>query len=903
MRDFATYTAEDLARITATPLTLGVALGDEFPDGKYTAYPWLRYVEQQVLAALYRPGNEIIIVSIPFQTGKAETLDTPIPTPSGWTTMGEVAVGDEVIGADGRPCRVEWVSDVQWKPIHRVAFDDGSTINASPDHQWTTFDKRERESYLDHRKRYGHPQTYDGAWWDWASPGSGRGNDVKQPHVRTTAELLASQQTKHGEANHGIPNTHPLDLPERSLPIDPWVLGYWLGNGARGSGAITTGGRNGRSDLEFVHPRTGGNPYSVGTNRATITVPGLITKLKALGIEQSKTVPPAYMRASIRQRLELLRGLMDSDGTPENTGRGPSGRVSFSSKDEHLTRAVGELAVSLGAKVHYDDKRAKIGDVDYGPSYRVSFTPPFCPFTLPRKAERWADPEVAGRGLNRNHRLITSIENTGVLAPMKCIGVSGPGSLFLCGEQMVPTHNSSYFSLLFPSWYLGRYPNRTWLNISYNDDRAKAWGRASRNLLRRHGPKLFGVNVDIESDSAGEWHFAAHQGGMISSGIRSTVNGVTAHVISLDDTLKGMEEANSPPVKRRNMDEFDSVIMGRCQSNPIAPTKIFIINTRLVEDDLGGELLDRARQPGYEGFPVTLINIKAIAEPDPEDMAGMTDEDLAEWRDCLGRSFGEPLECRHTAEFFRLRQASMPAGMWMAQYQGIPTFSEASMFPEHHWRYWVHDEVGEKLPEDTFLPRRLAKRVRVWDLAASEGGGDWTVGTLVGLADDGRVFILERERFQHAPGGVEERVKLMAEQDGYEVAIRIEQERQGSGITTVDHYKRELVGYDIDGIKAEGVKESRATPYSILQNANKVYLPRHADWTAAWIKEHAQMDGKGKRPKHDDQIDTAAYAVKFLVGAGQTMIFDPNAIGTNRQDLTDDEIMDAMLVRQMLGFD
>ena len=80
MREFATYTPEDLARITATPLTMGVALGEEFPDGKYITYPWLRYIEQQALAALYRPGNEIIIVSIPFQTGKSSYFSLLFPS-------------------------------------------------------------------------------------------------------------------------------------------------------------------------------------------------------------------------------------------------------------------------------------------------------------------------------------------------------------------------------------------------------------------------------------------------------------------------------------------------------------------------------------------------------------------------------------------------------------------------------------------------------------------------------------------------------------------------------------------------------------------------------------------------------------------------------------------------------
>src|SRR5690606_12645206 len=159
------------------------------------------------------------------------------------------------------------------------------------------------------------------------------------------------------------------------------------------------------------------------------------------------------------------------------------------------------------------------------------------------------------------------------------------------------------------------------------------------------------------------------------------VNGVTAHVIVIDDHLKSMEEANSPQVKSRNMDEFDSVIMGRFQSNPTAPTKCLIINTRMVEDDIGGTLLERASQPGYEGFPVRLITIKAIAEPDRHDLAEMSDDELAEWRDALGRRYGETLESRHTSEFYHLRRKSLPPGMWSAMYQGLPTFSAGGMFP------------------------------------------------------------------------------------------------------------------------------------------------------------------------------------------------------------------------------
>ena len=101
-------------------------------------------------------------------------------------------------------------------------------------------------------------------------------------------------------------------------------------------------------------------------------------------------------------------------------------------------------------------------------------------------------------------------------------------------------------------------------------------------------------------------------------------------------------------------------------------------------------------------------------------------------------------------------------------------------------------------------------------------------------------------------------------------------------------------------MKAEGDKESRATPASIEQNKGNVYLPRHAWWLNEWTKEHSQMDGKGKRPKHDDQIDTFAYAMRFLIQNGDSAIWDLSALGTG-DSLTNEEKLEALLVRQALG--
>lgn len=870
------YTPDELVRITATPLTMGVALGHEFPDGEYVAYPWLRYVEQQVLAAMFRPGNEIIIISIPFQTGKDLAVATDILTANrGWTTMGEIEVGDLVYAPDGSTTRVTQVHPIAWSPngCYRVATTDGRSVIAGGEHLWRV-----------------EPR------------------DAK-PRLMTTAELadykLSAEYevTTDGKKYHTkhyrlrLPATPLIDSPEVALPLDPYTLGVWLGDGTSESGQLSLNGDDHPHIAALIDGTMTEHRYGTA-NCVTGAVrlsggQALRKELAALGLLGNKHIPDVYLSAGTDQRLALFRGLMDTDGY---AGGGKAVELTFS--DEKLATSAYHLALSLGYRANIAESEARLNGRYISQRWRITFTvmpDDPNPFALPRKAN------AVKRGLHKQTASIASVERTEDTWT-RCITVDREDGMFLAGRHLIPTHNSSYFSLLLPSWYLGRYPNRTWLNISYNDDRAKAWGRSSRNLLRQHGHPFFGVTVDVESDSAGEWHFRDQPGGMISSGIRSTVNGVTANMVSLDDTLKNMEEANSPQVKRRNMDEFDSVIMGRFQSNPNAPTKGLIVNTRLVEDDVGGELLARAAQPGYDGFPVTLINIKAIAEPDPEEAASMTDEELDAWRDCLGRRVGEPLVSRHTPEYYRTRKASMPPGMWMSQYQGIPTYSAASMFPEENWRFWVDpDTHHDKLADDEWLPQ-LTRQVRVWDLASSEGSGDWTVGTLLGRDQQGRVFVIDRQRFQHAPGEVERLIKATAERDGYGVSIRIERERSGAGITVVDHYKRELLGFDIDGVKAEGDKESRATPYSILQNGQKVHLPRHADWVDGWVREHAQMDGKGKRPKHDDQIDTAAYGVRFLIGGGESMIWDATGLGSgSTENMSTDDILEVELIKMQLG--
>jgi predicted phage terminase large subunit-like protein len=508
-----------------------------------------------------------------------------------------------------------------------------------------------------------------------------------------------------------------------------------------------------------------------------------------------------------------------------------------------------------------------------------------------------------------------------------------PGNEILIVSVPPQEGKSTYCSMLLPAWYLGRNPGKQVINISYNQDQASKWGLRTMLLMKRYGNDLFGVKVHPDSDAAHDWKMANGFGGMMSAGIRGGITGNPGDLIICDDTLKGAEDMNSPTIKRKNLEEWDDAITNRFQEN----TKVIVPATRWCDDDLSGEIYQRSQQPGYDGYPVTVLNFKALAEPDPDEMREMIAEHAcskceglrhdpdaspqrdyakydrlaehvareANWLDpALGRKYGEGLGGQHSTKFFRRKRASTPLGRWMSMHQGVTTFGASGMFPEEDWRFWAYDDEEADLgPGDIRISRNaeFGKIVRVWDIASSPGGGDWTVGSKVARDQRSRILVLDRERFQYGPGMVDERIKQVAESDGHEVAILIEKERSGAGETVVDNYKRTMLGYYVDEAKAEGDKESRATPASIEQNKNNCYLPRNAWWTQEWIKEHSQMDGKGKRPKHDDQIDTFAYAVKHLVGSGDSHIFDVTGLSAKRDDLSTDEKMHILLVRQQLG--
>lgn len=428
---------------------------------------------------------------------------------------------------------------------------------------------------------------------------------------------------------------------------------------------------------------------------------------------------------------------------------------------------------------------------------------------------------------------------------------------------------SSYVGILLPFWITGMFPMFQVMYISYSDDFSSGRGKDVRSLHEMYGERLFNSHIDPNFISASDWRVTGGRGGMLSVGIGAQITGRPGHVIIIDDLIKNAQEATSASTKRMHLQEWDGTINRRIQPGGT----VIMIATRWAEDDLSGVLIDRMNEPGYNGPKWEVIEFPAFAEP--SDQLDLDEEELAEWRDVLGRKMGQVLDCRFSRipgrapeDFFTLAKAGMDPFAWSCMYQQKPSAREGGMFPPENWQFYDPNDVPA-----------MDREVRVWDLAATEGGGDWSVGTKVGRSGD-KFYILDVRRFRKNAGGVQDEVKMVSALDGYGPKKLFEEEKGGSGKSVIEAYRRLLVGHVVEAAKAEGDKESRAVPYSAEQHKRRVFLPRPGtvSWDVkAFIEEHRKMMGDGRRPKHDDQIDTAAYAILELLGSGAVDMWVPNS--------------------------
>lgn len=392
-KDAAMNPDADQYEVFEFPAILNADEPEDSPTPPKSLWP-----EQWSLESLLRTKASMPAWQWNAQYMQALALHTPIPTPNGWTTMGELQVGDYVFSADGKPVLVTWKSPVyEARPTYYVETDDGASVQADADHLWEVQTMRA-----------------DG------------------PRMVKTTKWLYDRQEKRAvkgvaKRRPRIRQSDPWDLPNAALPIDPYVLGAWLGDGTRSSAQFTSS----EADAvwwseEFTRLGYGLKAYA---KMYSYRIAGAIEGLRAAGVLDNKHVPLQYLRASRTQRLAVLQGLMDTDGHCQ------LGQAQFANTNLELVWGVEQLVLSLGGKPCTTSFESTAGGFAKGAGktcYKVSFYLKDA-FRMPRKA-------VKARNKHTKHGRFVSVRHAPV-ADTVCIRVANPDGLFLAGERCLVTHN------------------------------------------------------------------------------------------------------------------------------------------------------------------------------------------------------------------------------------------------------------------------------------------------------------------------------------------------------------------------------------------------------------------------------------------------------------------------------
>ena len=420
------------------------------------------------------------------RVGKALKHGTRVATPSGWRAIEDLVVGDAVIAGDGSITRVVGVFPQGEVDLFGVCFDGAHTITTCGEHLWRYLPPSAR-----YPRRNSHGRIQDNpAYGNWT--------------VGNTREL-AGFKLSSPRQRPVVPCAKPFDLPARELIIDPYVLGLLLGDGglSRDSVKFTSADAELPAAIETAgYKMTRYSGYDHG-------VLGITPKVRALGLlgctSATKFIPDDYLIANQQDRLALLQGLMDTDGSVTSTGA-----MEYATVSDALADGFEWLAASLGMKVRRVRRRTKSQNGTGQPSWRLLLrSPSVCPFRLARKVERWRPLRETGDWL------VHSVTPAG-RGLATCIEVAHESHTFVI-EHGIVTHNTEgmggYETALhltgrYPDWWTGRrfdHPVQFWAAGKTNETTRDIVQRKLFGPVRGAGPeKHFDGTGLIYGDSIGK---------------------------------------------------------------------------------------------------------------------------------------------------------------------------------------------------------------------------------------------------------------------------------------------------------------------------------------------------------------------------------------------------------------
>lgn len=376
-----------------------------------------------------RGGNFVLIAARPA-VGKAQPLYSKVLTPKGWATMGEIRLGDEVIGRDGQAHKVSGVFPQGLRPIYNVQFNDGTSVKCDESHLWTVSTRTDRKA--------------------------GR-NNLRQ--TLTTKEMVANVRVgADRRCNYKVDYVEPVNFSKPCVPlkIDPYVMGVLLGDGSltHSSVEITNPDNDVIEEIkkrlpvfDRLVPMRKSIAWRIKKSKNGNGPTETLRAIREYGLDNKKSenkfIPECYLMASVEERKLLLAGLLDTDGYSVGsapTKGNPSSYAEFSTVSAKLAEDVVELSRSLGCRVKLTEKPqphyTKNGERVYcKKAYRVFISASFNPFMCNRKRECYAP-------RTRDGKYITAITPAGT-TECQCIMVDSAEHLYITDGYNV-THNSVY---------------------------------------------------------------------------------------------------------------------------------------------------------------------------------------------------------------------------------------------------------------------------------------------------------------------------------------------------------------------------------------------------------------------------------------------------------------------------
>ena len=753
-----------------------------------------------------------LMINMPPRSGKQLADSTPVLTTTGWKSHGELRVGDEVFHPSGKPVRVLSVSDKtpsDWV----VEMSNGERVRCHAKHEWTVYSRSAAKS-----------MTVETEWFRRAAKRGPRAG-------------LPTQVVSAGRSVYQLPPVSPLVFGEEGLLTHPYVLGAWLGDGSRGKGCITHASSDApvieriksagyEQSAACVHKDTG-----VVTTHFSGSRPGVLGRLRgelrSLGVEHDKFIPEQYLRGSVDQRLELLAGLIDTDGCCDEVGR-----VSFSSTDYSLATGVMDLCGTLGFRPYMYTNQPKLsssGIQGRKECYVVGFQPTRpIPCALERKRPKRFAPQRALSIVD------VYCEPNGEQG--HCIQVDAADGLYLVGEKLIPTHNSELASRVFPAWHLGRNPKHEIISCSYAGSLANDFSRKVRGLLREPSFQTVFPDVSLSKDSQSVevWN-TNHDGGYVAAGVGGPITGRGAHCLIVDDPLKNRADAESETTREAIWDWYTSTAYTR-----LAPGGgVILMMTRWHDSDLGGRLLEQME--AGEGDQWRVVKYPAIAEHDE-----------------LFRKQGEAL---HPDRFpisalERIKRTIGPRD-WSALYQQNPVADDGDYFKQEDFQWYRQQDIPP-LEEMNFYT--------AWDLAIGQKEqNDFTVGITVGVDRKDNIWVVDIQRGRWRTLEIIE--KMLEVQRVWQARlIGIE---RGHILMTMGPILEKRIRETRTMMPIEELKPgrqdkiARARPIQARMQQKRVFFRKHCDATMALYAEMMRFPNGA----HDDQCLVAGTRISTPAGS------------------------------------